>query len=162
MIAMAAFSLIPASVTNAQAAGGGTAGVFASLEGAWSGEGTLFGRLAAFEMRWQANGDLFVLTFENAMVDSTGARTPVLQAVALYRTNRGSPRGAWEDSRGVRNEIIWTASDSTLTADWSTSQESGRTTYRLTPDGYLHVTDEVMGEQGLRPFGRATYRRVTR
>ena len=136
-----------------------TPGVFARLEGSWSGEGKLFGSTAAFDMRWEKNGATSVLTFANARVDSTGRRTPMLNAVALYRTSRSTPRAAWEDSRGLRLEIQWTASDSLLVSDWSAATESGRTSYRVNADGTVTVQDEVKGAEGLRPFGSATYRR---
>lgn len=146
----------------AQSVEAGAAPVFTAIEGIWAGEGTLFGRPAVFDMRWERKGSLMVLTFANAMIDSVGRRTPVLDAVALYRTNRDAPRATWEDSRGVQTAITWTADDSSLVADWVASAESGRTSYTLYPDGTLRVGDEVLGPDGLRLFGRATYRRVTR
>ena len=136
------------------------AAIFERLGGEWRGEGTLLGRAARFEMRWESRGALTVLAFENAFVDSSGRSTPVLSAAAVYRTSPQSPEAVWLDTRGVRIEIRWTATDSTLVANWSAPEETGRTTYRLTASQEIEVVDEVESDGALRAFATARYRRV--
>lgn len=149
-----ASSLGPSSLT-AQT----TAPVFDRLAGEWQGAGTLMGRSAEFTMTWTPHGELATLAFSNAFRDSTGAVTPVLEAVAAYRTVSETPEAVWLDSRGVRIEIDWQATDSTLVADWSAPNESGRTTYRVRGPDAVDVTDEVRTDEGWRTFATARYRR---
>lgn len=157
-IALAALALasllVPSSLT-AQT----TAPVFDRLAGEWQGEGTLMGRSAEFTLTWTLRGELATLVFSNAFADSTGALTPVLEAVAAYRTVQETPEAVWLDSRGVRIEIDWQATDSTLVADWSAPTESGRTTYRVVDPDAVEVTDEVRTDDGWRTFATARYRR---
>lgn len=145
-------------------AGGPLAGqgapVFDRLQGDWRGEGTLMGREARFTMRWAHGGGFAVLTFGNAVVDSSGRVTPVLNAAAVYRTAPASPEGVWLDSRGVRVEIRWEASDSALVATWTAPTETGRTTYRVRSADELEVVDEILRDAGWRTFGSARYRRA--
>lgn len=151
-----ASSLTPSSLT-AQA----TAPVFDRLAGEWQGEGTLMGRNAEFAMTWKVHGELATLVFTNGFSDSTGALTPVLEAVAAYRTVRETPEAVWLDSRGVRIEIDWQApDDSTLVADWSAPSESGRATYRVVGSEVVEVTDEVRSDDGWRTFATARYGRL--
>lgn len=135
-----------------------TAPVFDRLVGDWRGEGMLMGQTAQFTMSWTRHGGLAVLTFSNAVADSAGQVTPVLEAAAVYRTAYASPEAVWLDSRGVRVEIQWAATDSTLVADWSAPNEAGRTTYRVVADDAIEVTDEVRTDEGWRTFGTARYR----
>lgn len=134
--------------------------VFAALEGSWEGEGTLFGSPARFEMRWELIHAVAVLTFANSVIDPAGAVTPVLGAVAIYRTSTATPRATWEDTRGIQVSIAWTATDSTLVSAWTAPTESGRTTYTVNLDGTVEVVDEVRQPDGLVLFGQGTYRRV--
>jgi hypothetical protein len=134
--------------------------IFEALDGRWEGEGTLFDRPARFEMQWERVNGVAVLTFTNGMIDTTGVITPVLGAVAIYRTAVATPRGTWEDTRGIQVQIAWTATDSTLVSSWTAPTEEGRTTYTVTADGTIDVFDEVMRQGALAPFGQATYRRV--
>lgn len=136
-----------------------TATVFDRLVGDWRGEGMLMGQPAQFTMSWTRHGGLAVLTFSNAVADSAGRVTPVLEAAAVYRTAYAAPEAVWLDSRGVRVEIEWAATDSTLVADWSAPTEAGRTTYRVVADDAIEVTDEVRTDEGWRTFGTARYRR---
>ena len=133
--------------------------VFAHLAGDWRGEGTLMGRSARFTMSWQHHHGFALLTFGNAFVDSTGRVTPVLQAAAVYRTSPARPEAVWLDSRGVRVEIRWDASDSALVAHWTAPTETGRTTYRVRSADALEVVDEVRRDAGWRTFGTAHYQR---
>lgn len=134
--------------------------VFAHLQGRWEGEGTLFGGPARFEMEWTPKHGVVVLTFSNATVDAAGAATPILGAVAIYRTTTAAPRATWEDTRGVQVTITWVATDSVLTSTWTAATESGQTEYAVQPDGTVEVTDHVMRNGELVLFGQATYRRV--
>jgi hypothetical protein len=134
--------------------------IFEALDGRWEGEGTLFDRPARFEMQWERVNGVAVLTFTNGMIDTTGVITPVLGAVAIYRTAVATPRGTWEDTRGIQVQIAWTATDSTLVSSWTAPTEEGRTTYTVTADGTIDVLDEVMQKGTLKPFGQASYRRV--
>ena len=134
--------------------------IFEQLGGQWRGEGTLMGRAARFEMGWEPRGGLAVLTFENGFLDPSGQTMPVLQAAAVYRTSRQSPEAVWLDSRGVRIEIRWMATDSTLVASWSAPREVGRTTYRIISSEEIEVVDEVESDGTRRPFATARYRRA--
>jgi hypothetical protein len=132
--------------------------VFTQLAGCWEGRGDLFGRPAVFSMTWERRvANTWVLTFSNAFVDSTGQRTPVLQATALYGRMAGT--GVWFDTRGLRLELTWTATDSLLAVEWRAPDERGRTHYRVRDDATIDVTDEVYAAEGWRRFGSAQYQR---
>ncbi|MFW6088411.1 MAG: hypothetical protein ACODAB_01585 [Gemmatimonadota bacterium] len=135
------------------------ADVFEALVGEWRGEGSLMGRDAQFSMRWESGDGFAVLTFANAFVDADSQVVPVLNSVAVYRTSRANPEAVWLDSRGVRVEIRWEASDSTLVARWTAPTEEGRTTYRVRVDE-VEVVDEVSTDEGWRTFGTARYTRA--
>lgn len=134
--------------------------VFNRLQGEWRGQGTLMGRSAAFTMHWQRRDGFAVLTFSNGFADSSGSVTPVLNAVAIYRTSPNSPEAVWLDSRGVRIEIHWEASDSVLVSYWTAPTESGRTTYDARSIDEVEVVDEVSSGSSWRIFGTARYRRA--
>lgn len=110
-------------------------------------------------MQWRAQNGFAVLEFTNGFVDSIGNVTPTLRAAAVYRTDPSSPEGVWLDSRGVRIELAWEASDSTLVVTWTAPTETGRTTYRVRSSGEVRVVDEVRSGDAWRTFGRAVYRR---
>lgn len=133
--------------------------VFETLAGSWEGTGTLLGRPATFRMHWDLHAGLAVLRFENAHVAEDGTARPVLSAAAVYRVE-GDPEAVWLDSRGVRIEIRWSASDDALVSTWTAPGESGRTTYRLLSTGQVEVIDEVAVGEDWRVFARATYDRV--
>lgn len=135
--------------------------VFERLAGSWRGEGTLMGRPAAFTMTWSSAAGFAVLTFGNGMVTADGEVTPMLHAGAVYRASPAVPEAVWLDSRGVRIEIRWVATDSTLVADWSAPSESGRTTYRVTGPDTIEVVDEIRDGTSWRTFGTARYRRAS-
>jgi hypothetical protein len=156
LAAVAAAPFFPSAPLAAQA----TAPVFDRLVGDWRGDGMLMGQPAEFTMSWTRHGELAVLTFSNAVADSAGQVTPVLEAAAVYRTAYASPEAVWLDSRDVRVEIEWAATDSTLVADWSAPNEQGRTTYRVIGEDAVEVTDEVRTDEGWRTFGTARYRRA--
>lgn len=134
--------------------------IFDLLQGEWEGRGILMGRDGEFTLSWDHRGRYAVLSFSNAFVDTGGAVTPVLTSAAVYRTSPAHGDAVWLDSRGVRIEIRWEADDSTLLSHWTAPTEEGRTTYRILADERLEVTDEVVGDQGLRVFARATYVRT--
>lgn len=137
-----------------------TTAVFERVHGDWQGAGTLMGRPARFTLRWDVAGGFAVLTFSNAFADSSGRVTPVLQAAAAYRTSAARPEAVWLDSRGVRFDITWEASDSALVSSWTGPSESGRTTYRVGSAGDLEVVDEVRTSSGWRTFATARYQRT--
>lgn len=134
--------------------------VFDRLRGEWIGEGMLMNRPARFSMTWQLEDGLAVLSFRNGFADTAGHVTPVLHAAALYRTSAARPEGVWLDSRGVRIELAWVASDSGLVVTWTAPTETGRTTYRLRSADRIEVIDEVRSSGEWREFGRASYRRT--
>lgn len=134
--------------------------VFDRLAGDWHGEGTLLGRDARFTMTWRLHGELAVLTFGNAFVDPDGTTTPVLDAAAVYRTTPDHPDAVWLDSRGVRIEIRWEASDSSLIAHWTAPTERGRSTYRAVGPDRVEVVDEVRSGAEWRTFAVARFSRV--
>ncbi len=136
------------------------AAVFDRLAGSWTGHGELMGRSASFAMTWRVVSPGYaVLVFANGFRDAEGRRTPVLDAVALYRTAHSMPEATWFDSRGERITIEWQADDSTLTAHWRGATEQGRTEYRITADNGLRVRDHVGTADGMRLFAQATYTR---
>jgi hypothetical protein len=134
--------------------------VFDRLHGEWRGEGTLTGRTAQFTMRWHHRDGFAVLAFANAFADPTGRVTPVLNAVAVYRTAVKNPEAVWLDSRGARLQIRWETSDSALVSYWAAPGETGRTTYRVLAAHELEVVDEVRDGHAWRTFGTARYRRT--
>lgn len=131
--------------------------VFDQLEGAWRGVGSLMGRPAEFSMRWDLSPGLATLTFSNAFAADDGPATPVLNAAAVYRTAPATPEAVWLDSRGVRVQIRWEATDSVLVSHWTAPTESGRTTYRVISPDEVDVLDEVSSGGALRTFGTARY-----
>ena len=86
-----ALSMMMGSLGSSPASAQAAPQVFAALEGQWRGEGTLFGNPARFEMRWERVHGVAVLTFANSVVDAAGTVTPVLGAVAIYRTTAATP-----------------------------------------------------------------------
>lgn len=132
---------------------------FTALSGEWTGEGTLFDRPARFTMQWREQDGFATLHFSNAFVEAAGDLTPVLRAAAAYRTDPASPEGVWLDSRGVRMELLWEASDSSLVVTWTAPTESGRTTYSVRPSGELDVVDEVRSGDAWRTFATAVLRK---
>lgn len=155
LLMMCVVAAWPPAVVSAQ----DHAAVFEGLSGDWRGTGRLMGREARFDMRWEHRGDLAILTFRSAFVAADGAETEVLSAAALYRTSEDTPEGVWLDSRGVRVEISWRATDGTLVATWTAPDEVGRTTYRVLSASELEVVDEVRDDGGWRTFATALYRR---
>jgi hypothetical protein len=135
-------------------------GPFAWLDGLWVGEGTLMGKPATFEMRWNRvlGGRFQHLSFRNAQkID--GKTGPGLEAEGFYAPpDSVSGSGQWFDSRGGMLTLSWSASDSSVTVEW-TGRESGRTIYERTSSG-VRVTDHVRSAGALKPFASATYRRV--
>ena len=134
--------------------------IFGRLTGEWTGEGTLMGRTAQFTMTWKHQRGFAVLEFANAFVNSDQQTTPVLNAVALYRSSPANPEAVWLDSRNQRVEIRWEALDSTLVSHWTAATEAGRTTYRVLSIDHVEVVDEVLSGDAWRIFGTAEYRRV--
>ena len=110
-------------------------------------------------MRWNVADGLASLRFSNALLDEAGAATPVLTAVATYRTE-GVPEGVWLDTRGERLELTWATEDDALVVRWRAASESGRTTYRTVSPDALEVVDEVMSAGAWRVFGQARYTRI--
>jgi hypothetical protein len=136
-----------------------TVSAFDHLQGAWHGTGTLMGRDARSTMTWRMSDGFAILTFANGFAAPDGQITPVLNAVAVYRTSPATPEAVWLDSRGVRIDIAWEASDSTLVAHWTAPTEAGRTTYRVRSADAIEVVDEVQSGNSWRTFGTARYRR---
>ncbi|MCK5439936.1 MAG: hypothetical protein KAI97_08325 [Gemmatimonadetes bacterium] len=136
--------------------------VIPQLIGQWEGEGELFGQPATFSMVWEWELDQrFVrLTFENRLIENGQPRT-VLRAIAHYRvTDSDQLHGTWFDTRGEILELKATATDSTLVTHWFGETEQGRTTYHMTGEDTVEVHDDVLGNEGWRPFGKASYRQA--
>ena len=161
VLAGAVYPALEPVAAAAQRAIPGPAPVFERLMGAWEGDGQLFGQPASFSMRWEWTLDRrFVeLSFENRLIQPDGSGRTVLRARAFY-TATEPLRGAWFDTRGEILELSAAATDSTLVAEWSAESETGRTTYRILEPDLLEVRDEVLGDDGLRVFGVASYRRA--
>jgi len=136
----------PAEETTARADRGAA---FSLLVGAWSGEGTLFGSTGSFAMEWSASGaDAFRLRYSN----------PALRAEATYEIGPdGTATGTWSDDRPATLSLRARLSDSVVVSEWSNAEESGRTEYRIMPDGTARTRDWVGASQ--EPFAEATYRR---
>lgn len=134
--------------------------IFGGLAGDWRGEGTLMSRQAQFTMNWDVKDGFAVLTFSNSFVGPDGQITSVLNSAAIYRTSPDTPEAVWLDSRSVRVEIRWEATDSTLVSHWSAPTESGRTTYRVRSSNEIEVVDEVLSNEQWRTFATARYTRA--
>ncbi len=134
--------------------------IFEHLTGEWIGEGTLMGRTAQFTMIWKHQRGFAILEFTNAFVNTDQQATPVLNAIAVYRTSPANPEAVWLDSRNQRVEIRWETSDSTLVSHWTAATEAGRTTYHVVSTDQVEVVDEVVSNDTWRIFGTAEYRRV--
>jgi hypothetical protein len=153
-------STVLAMAAGPRLAAGQVTSVLERLEGRWDGEGELLGRSGYFEMEWEdRGGDVFALTFANGFLDERGDRTPVLDAVALYRAGTTGGRAIWTDSRGEFLTIEWEDGDSILTAHWRSGSEAGRTEYTVSSPTEVRVVDWVQRADGWRVFGRATYTR---
>ena len=134
------------------------------LTGSWEGEGELFGRPAAFSMSWSPvlAGRFVELRFENRLVLEDGSEQTVLQSVAFYRVDAdGGLSGSWFDTRGQTISLSATTGPSEVSTLWTGDTEEGRTTYAIIDDDSVEVFDEVRSGDERRPFGRATYRRVS-
>ena len=136
------------------------AGVLATLEGNWEGEGELMGRSATFVMTWErALNDRFLrLDFKNAFADTDPVQS-VLESHAYYLLGDSIITGQWMDSRGVILSLRARVVGAALVTDW-TGEESGRTEYRVIDENALEVIDYVRVEGEYRPFAKARYRRV--
>lgn len=149
-------SLILASALGAQPA----PTAFSPLDGSWVGDGTLFDRPARFTMQWREEDGFASLHFTNTFVGPDGSLTPVLRAAAVYRTDPEQPEGVWLDSRGVRIELAWEVSQSSLVVTWTAPTETGRTSYRVRPAGEMSVVDEVRRDGTWSVFATAVLRRI--
>jgi hypothetical protein len=146
----------------ALAAGRAHADAWESLHGRWTGAGEVNGMAAEveFEFRETLDGYGRHLTFANRMTAKDGTER-VFRAEALYLCNEaGVCRGHWYDSRGVVLPLAGVTHADRIVVDWGdTTTERGRTTYLVTPDRRLEVTDEVLGKDGRwKVFGRTTSR----
>ncbi|MGQ0588701.1 MAG: hypothetical protein ACT4N8_04100 [Sphingosinicella sp.] len=112
------------------------------LSGSWQGSGTMFGQPseARLEARPALGGRFVELSY----------RAGGFEGRAFYRpAEDGSWRATWFDNRGMSFPIAAELAGRTLTADWGSAEtERGRTIYRLTEDGRLHVSDSVLRPDG--------------
>ena len=150
----------------ALAAGGAHADAWESLHGRWTGAGEVSGMAAEVELEFREtlDGHGRHLTFANWMTAKDGKEW-MFRAEALYLCDEaGVCRGHWYDSRGVVLPLAGVTHADRIVVDWGdTTTERGRTTYLVTPDRRLEVTDEVLGKDGRwRVFGRTTSRPVHR
>jgi hypothetical protein len=135
--------------------------VYAALEGTWEGTGTLLGQPTAFDMTWGPLVGGFVrLSFANAWVDDTGARTTVLRAEAIYLARGPRAAGVWIDSRPARIRLEAIVSDTSIVTMWTADAERGRTDYIVREPEEVLVRDFVEVDGALREFGEAVYRRA--
>jgi hypothetical protein len=77
---------------------------------------------------------------------------------AFYRpSGAGRYRGFWIDNSGAIRPIDAQADGDALVSAWGTDDtERGETTYRLTADGRLEITDRVRQRDGVwREFGQS-------
>jgi hypothetical protein len=133
------------------------------LYGQWVGNGEVNGMPAqvVFQFFNTLDGRGRQLRFENIMTARDGTES-YFRADAYYTCDDGARtcRGHWYDSRGVVLPLTVATRDDRLIVDWGDERtERGRTTYLVTPDCGLKVTDEVLAKDGTwKVFGRTTSR----
>jgi hypothetical protein len=133
------------------------------LYGQWAGHGEVNGMQAevVFQFSRTLDGRGRQLRFENTMTGNDGAKS-IFRADAYYMCDDAARtcKGHWYDSRGVMLPVTVATQDDRLVVDWGDeATERGRTTYLVTPDCHLKVTDEVQGkDETLRVFGRTVSR----
>jgi hypothetical protein len=134
------------------------ADVWDRLVGRWRGGGEVRGMSADVELEFRTalGGKGRHLAFVNRMTATDGKQW-LFQAEALYLCEPdGRCRGQWFDSRGMSLPLTAAADLQRVVVEWGdAATERGRTTYALTEDGALGVTDEALGKDGAwRTFGR--------
>lgn len=149
-------------LTLALAACGAHADAWESLYGRWAGAGEVSGMTAEIELEFREtlDGQGRHLAFANRMTAKDGKEW-MFRAEALYLCDEaGVCRGHWYDSRGVVLPLGVVTQPDKIIVDWGdATTERGRTTYFVTPDRRLEVTDEVLSKDGhWKVFGRTASR----
>lgn len=111
------------------------------LEGNWQGNGTMMGEPS--EARLEVAPVLGHTFFEFRYYAGAFEGRAFYQNVEI-----NGWRAHWFDNRGVSFAIEGVTEVTTLTSDWTGSEERGRTIYRLAEDGRLHITDSVARPDG--------------
>jgi len=148
LIAAAIMLAVPAVAQQRQPAPFGAAPEHAMMWiiGEWRGGGTMFGRPseATFRVSPVLGGRFLEFSY----------RAGPFEGRAFYRAvANGRWEAHWFDNRGVTFPIEAREIERTLTSDWGSPEtEQGRTVYRLTADGRLHITDSVRRDGSYREF----------
>lgn len=149
----------PAAITTGPARTEAQTNPWDALVGDWRGTGQVNGMAAKLHLQFKTtlDGRGRRLSFENQMTAADGKVWRFL-AEALYLCDLdGHCRGQWQDSRGMLLPLQTHSEPDRVIVNWGDdSSERGRTTYRIEPDGALHITDEVLKPDGVWvPFGRS-------
>lgn len=129
------------------------------LYGEWFGPGKTSGLAASIRHAWEPalDGQFTSLKLHNQMTGKDGQEF-VFEGIGYYReTDDRTFKGFWIDNGGDALPLIATLDNQTLTAIWgSEDTKSGRSVYRLLPDGTLQAVNSVKTENGeWQEFGRS-------
>ena len=109
---------------------------------------------------WELGGQFLRLTFRNEMPTATFEGHAYYRAMGDPSTPLGATgryRGMWFDNSGMFRPLDARRDGDALIAKWGTPEtEEGETTYRLTSDARMEITDRVKSKDGTwRDFGRS-------
>lgn len=158
-----------ASIANPAAAQSTQAALpAASLDwfhGEWTGDVDFIGRPAKGRLviARGLNGTATTLAF-TAEVAATADRPAFrFEAQAVYRLEPdGRVIGSWADSYGNFHALKGRAKPGELRVNWGDAlSEVGHSSYVLSPDGELTVTDSAFVQGNVRVFGTARYRKTS-
>jgi hypothetical protein len=133
------------------------------FHGEWEGEVDFIGSpgKAWLVVRPGLAGTATILSF-TAEVAASGDRPAFrFEGQGTYRVKPdGSVTGLWADSFGNFHELKGRTKAGELHVTWGDAlSEVGHSSYALSPDGVLTVTDSAFVQGAVRVFGAARYRR---
>lgn len=131
--------------------------------GRWEGQGTFRGAPSQVTATFAPiyDGAAWVLDIDVRFAPPSGPQR--FQGRAAYALRDGAlAGGSWIDSFGNAYAISPRLEGrGLLRVDWGMTGVSGRSEYRLLPDGALEISDTIAGSGGERRFAVATLRRVS-
>jgi hypothetical protein len=135
------------------------------FHGEWEGDAIFLGRPAKVRLlvRPALDGTATALAY-TADVAAEGTRPAVhLESQGTYRVKAdGSVSGQWADSFGNFHALAGRAKSGELRVTWGDARsEVGHSSYVLSTDGVLTVTDSAFTQGAVRVFASAKYRRRT-